>query len=383
MATTARDTPPDLYASHPLELIPFFRGWPCGFWRDVVYTFIFNTLMAGVFALLSVVWSQRYGFAELLWLNFVFAQCVGYSLHTLYLIIEALVPRAKRRTRGALALFWGVVPIVGVTIGYAIAATLLGWTSYRTAMFTPRGLSTIAVMSLMITGVLAAMIVPRARAAQAEAEIAKEQARVAAAEREAALAQLKALEAQVEPHFLYNTLAHVSSLIDADPKQARGMLDRLIALLRATAKAGNGGATLGSQADLLRAYLDILGMRMGSRLEWTIDVPPSLADVALPPALLQPLVENAIKHGLEPKIEGGSIAIAAHAVGDRLELTVTDTGKGFGSTTTPIGGSTQVGISVLKQRLAALYGEAATLTIAENRPTGVRVTLAIPFSATR
>jgi sensor histidine kinase YesM len=124
-------------------------------------------------------------------------------------------------------------------------------------------------------------------------------------------------------------------------------------------------------------------MRMGSRLAWTADVPPTLLHVALPPALLQPLVENAVKHGLEPKIEGGSIAIAARAVDGKLELTVADTGEGFGTTTAPIGGSTRLGLSVLKQRLAALYGNAATLTLAENRPSGVRATLTIPMPATR
>ncbi len=246
-----------------------------------------------------------------MWLNFVFAQCVGFTIHALYLATQAVIPRTKWRTRSATVVFWGIVPIAGVTIGYAIAATLLGWTDFLREMFTPRGLATMAVMALIISAIILAILVPMTRAARAATEIANEKARVAAAERETALAQMKALQAQVEPHFLYNTLAHVASLVDRDPAQARAMLDRLIALLRSTAKASNGVTTLGGQAELLRAYLDILAMRMGSRLKWTIDVPRSLADVALPPALLQPLVENAIKHGLEPNIDGGSIAIAA------------------------------------------------------------------------
>jgi sensor histidine kinase YesM len=120
-------------------------------------------------------------------------------------------------------------------------------------------------------------------------------------------------------------------------------------------------------------------MRMGPRLHWTIDVPPSLDDVAVPPALLQPLVENAVKHGLEPRIEGGSIAIAARDVNGRLELTVTDTGSGFASTSAPIGGSTQLGLALLKRRLAALFGDAASLTLVENAPHGVRATLTMPL----
>jgi sensor histidine kinase YesM len=191
---------------------------------------------------------------------------------------------------------------------------------------------------------------------------------------------MKALQAQVEPHFLYNTLAHVASLIDSHPAQAREMLDRLIALLRSTARTSNGDTTLGSQAELVHAYLDILAMRMGQRLTWTIDVPASLAHIALPPSLLQPIVENAVKHGLEPKIEGGSISLTARAQDGALELVVADTGAGFRTEASPIGGSTRLGLAVLKERLSLLYGDAASLVLAENRPTGVKATLRIPLA---
>jgi signal transduction histidine kinase len=377
MATTvAASSLQEMHDFHPLELIPFFRRWRCGFWRDLLYTFIWNTGLAVLFSILALLWTTKVDLARLLWVNFVYANCVGYAIHALYLVGYALIPRDRLHGRAARVVFYAGIPIVGVIAGFGIGHWLLGPAGVPNWFFSPRGLITLVGNSLLITGLLLAVMIPRERAAKA-------QARLAAAEREAALAQLKALEAQIEPHFLYNTLAHVASLIDSSPTQARAMLDRLIALLRATAKAGNGGATLGGQADLLRAYLDILAMRMGARLHWTINVPRELADVPLPPALLQPLVENAIKHGLEPKIEGGSIAIAARAIDGRLELTVTDTGRGFGTTTAPIGGSTQLGLAGLKQRLAALYGDAARLTIAENQPSGVHVTLAIPLLATR
>ena len=124
---------------------------------------------------------------------------------------------------------------------------------------------------------------------------------------------MQLLEAQVEPHFLYNTLAHVVSLIDAEPAVAKRMLDRLIVLLRATASSANRSSTLGAQLDLLRAYLDLIAMRMGPRLAWSIDVAPELASLPVPPMLLQPIVENAIKHGLEPKIAGGRVDVTATA----------------------------------------------------------------------
>ena len=379
MATTAFPAPPEIHASHPLELIPFFRRWPCGPWRDLVYTFIWNSGLAALFTLLGLLWVTHTDLTRLLWLNFVYAQCVGFSIHALYYVGYTLVPRGRLQGRVARIVFYAGIPIVGVLAGFAIGHWLLGSAGLGNWFLSPRGVLALAGNSLLITGLLLAVMIPRERAAKAAA---REQARVAVAEREAALAQLKALEARVEPHFLYNTLAHVASLIDADPQQARGMLDRLIALLRATAKSTNGEATLGGQADLLRAYLDILALRMGARLAWTINVPAALGQVPLPPALLQPLVENAVKHGLEPTIEGGSIAIDARAADGKLELTVTDTGRGFGAATAPIGGSTNLGLFVLKQRLRALYGDAAALTIAENRPSGVRATLTIPLPST-
>jgi sensor histidine kinase YesM len=162
---------------------------------------------------------------------------------------------------------------------------------------------------MLITGILLAVLIPRERAARAQLQIARRGA--AAAERETTEARMQLLEAQIEPHFLYNTMAHVVSLVDTDPATAKGMLERLIALLRSTANAGNAGGTLQAQIDHLRAYLEILALRMGPRLAWTIDVPSELAALPLPPMLLQPVVENAIKHGLETKVEGGEVALAA------------------------------------------------------------------------
>jgi LytS/YehU family sensor histidine kinase len=257
---------------------------------------------------------------------------------------------------------------------------LLGWNDVQSTLLTVRGALSIVLLSVLITCILLAILIPRERAARAQMRIAQEEARVAAAEKETAIARMQLLSAQVEPHFLYNTLAHVVSLVDAEPATAKRMLDRLIALLRSTAAAMNGGGTLGSQVDHLRAYLDILAMRMGSRLTWKIDVPPELAALAVPPMLLQPVVENAIKHGLEPKVDGGDVTVTARRDRDRLVLTVADTGLGFRALRHA--DSTGLGLANLRARLAALYGTAAALTIVDNAPSGARVTLALPFPET-
>jgi len=375
--------PVDLQDAHPLEIFPVFRRWPAGLWRDLVYTFVWNTLIGAAFVLIGLLFVRNVDLGRLLWLNFVFAQCVGYSIHALFAVALTLVPREHRSSGWKRGLFYCAVPIFGVMIGYWIGATVLGLSGFRTTIFSPRGLLSMLGVTIVISGIMLAVFLPRERAAKAEAQVAREQARVAAAEREAALARMQALAAQVEPHFLYNTLAHVGSLIDADAPQAKRMLERLTGLLRASAQGASDGATLGTELEHVRAYLDILAMRMGPRLAWTVNVPAGLLSAPVPPAVLQPLVENAVKHGIEPKIEGGAIDVSACDDGGVLVLEVADTGGGFGATSAPLGGSSGLGLSGLKSRLAALYGNAASLAISENRPTGVCVTVRLPMGGVR
>lgn len=373
-------SPPfDVYDAHPLEMIGWFRRHPPGVVRDLVYTFVWNSLIAIAFTIVGALWATRVSLAQLLWWNFVFAQCIGYVIHILFAVTVPLHGRLRAAPRPWRVAYFACVSIVGAIAGYALAATLLGWLRFRSVVLSPRGLIALAVMALLMCGLAAALAVPRARAARAEAEVAREQARAAAAEREATFAHMKALEAQLEPHFLYNTLAHVASLIDVDPPAARAMLDRLIALLRDTSRAGARASTLGGQADLVAEWLSILGMRMGRRLAWSVDVPGELRELPVPPALLQPLVENAVKHGLEPALDGGRVDVAARRDGHALVIDVADTGRGFASAGPPLGGSAGTGLASLRARLAALHGTAASVVVAERSQGGVRVTLRLPL----
>ncbi|MDZ7651567.1 MAG: sensor histidine kinase [Burkholderiaceae bacterium] len=215
------------------------------------------------------------------------------------------------------------------------------------------------------------------RLAEAEKQLAADRERAAVLERQALDARLRSLQAQIEPHFLFNTLANVVSLVDAQPADAKRMLERLIDLLRGSLSASRAQhATLGQEADLLRAYLDILAIRMAHRLRYEIAIDVSLRAQPLAPMLLQPLVENAIQHGLEPKVEGGRVRITASERGPELEVVVEDDGVGFGATTR--GGG--VGLSNLRERLAALYGVRARLAIEDARP-GTRARLTLPLDA--
>ncbi|MBE0623223.1 MAG: histidine kinase [Burkholderiales bacterium] len=201
--------------------------------------------------------------------------------------------------------------------------------------------------------------------------------RLAHSEQGAAEARLKLLQAQIEPHFLFNTLANLQVLIGSDPKRAQAMLAHFDTYLRATlASTRNDMCTLAEEFALLRGYLEILAIRMGPRLAFDLELPPELASARLPPMLLQPLVENAIKHGLEPKLEGGSLRVTASAEGAQLVLLVEDSGLGFGAVSTP---GTGLGLRHVKERLAAVYGAAASAEVGENAGAGVRVSLRLPL----
>jgi LytS/YehU family sensor histidine kinase len=254
---------------------------------------------------------------------------------------------------------------------------VLDWPQLLTGVFSPQGATSILLLSVIISATMATIFFARERQAKAEAEFQRERARVEAAEKQVRVAQLQLLEAQIEPHFLYNTLANVISLIDAEPATAKHMIERLIDYLRRAAAVADGAdATLGRQVELLRAYLDLIVLRMGSRLSYRIDVPPELSGLPLPPMLLQPVVENAIKHGIEPKIAGGEVSVTATRQGDRLLLAVTD--NGLGVRATRAAGSTGLGLSNLRQRLSTMHGMHATLAIEDRHP-GTRVTIDLPM----
>ncbi|HZF81694.1 MAG TPA: histidine kinase [Rubrivivax sp.] len=197
--------------------------------------------------------------------------------------------------------------------------------------------------------------------------------------------QLRLLRSQLEPHMLFNTLANLRVLIGIDPPQAQAMLDRLIAFLRATLNASRSDAQpLAIEFAQLADYLALMALRMGPRLQVRLDLPEALASLPVPPLLLQPLVENAIKHGLEPKVEGGRVEVAARAEPGWLELTVRDSGVGLAAAQesgplTP-GAESGFGLTQIRQRLATQYGSRASLALqpATDNDGGVLATIRIP-----
>jgi sensor histidine kinase YesM len=190
-------------------------------------------------------------------------------------------------------------------------------------------------------------------------------------------ARMAAMQAQVEPHFLFNTLASVDYLIETDPARASTMQKNLIQYLRAALpQMREGSTTLGKELALVRSYLEILKVRMEDRLQFAITVPQGLMSAQFPPMILQSLVENAIKHALEPKPEGGAITVTADIANGNLRVTVADTGLGFGAAARP---GTGVGLANVRERLAALYSGRARFTLEANSPSGTIAAIEVPY----
>ena len=240
----------------------------------------------------------------------------------------------------------------------------------------------LAFIPVFFMTLIAKFLIDRSRGAQAFGERQKKVAEIQSASRQLMEARLQALQAQVEPHFLYNTLANVQALTEVDPPAANKMVGHLIEYLRAALpKMRETSSTVGQEVELARAYLNILKMRMADRLDFAISVPDELSNVAFPPLMLPSLVENAIKHGLEPVREGGRIDVIAEQVGERFRIVVKDTGRGLsanGTTSVNVETGGGIGLSNIRERLLALYGETAKLSLESNQPKGVIATIEIP-----
>ena len=218
--------------------------------------------------------------------------------------------------------------------------------------------------------------------AEVKAAVATETADSEQLKRQVVEARMAAMQAQVEPHFLFNTLASIDHLIETDPPRASTMQKNLIALLRASMPSMRDASpaqhNLGREMAVIRPYLEILKVRMEDRLQATISVPNGLLSAEFPPMMIQSLVENAIKHGLEPKAEGGTLTVSAEIVDGRLAVAVADTGLGFGRADTA---GTGIGLANIRERLKLLYGDKATMVVADNQPSGTIVTLTVPYQA--
>lgn len=361
--------------NHPLELIPFFRRWPPSLVRDLLYTAIWSSMLALVLTVLQGFFGRSGpSFGRLLLATLVISNLIGFMIHAALQLLEKHLSRTNIwRFRFAQLLAIAAASVIGIPLGNAL---FVGTNPLRFFQHsTP--LVLLLAFALITAGLMIVVLAAGERRTRRDAEAARQQEQIQAAGRLLAEARVRALQAQIEPHFLYNTLANVVGLIDSQPAKARRMLERFIDYLRASLSASRAEhATLGSELDLAGAYLDVLGVRMEQRLRWRFELDPSVRTLPLAPMLLQPLVENAIMHGIEPKLEGGEVVVRARLDDGMLVVEVCDTGLGLRPAAPRPGGG--VGLANLRERLGQLYGAGARLQLIDNPAGGITSRLLLP-----
>ncbi|MCC2970979.1 sensor histidine kinase [Massilia sp. IC2-476] len=360
---------------HPLELIPLFRRWPPSLVRNLLYTAIWSSMLGLGLTVLQKLFGRELPLWRLLFATLVVSNLIGFMIHGALQLLERYLSRANMHVfRSAQLIAITMASVIGIPVGNALVAgrSPLRFFQYSTTVMF------LLAFGLMTAVMMVLLLAAGERRMRRAAEAARQQEQIAAAGRLVAEARLRALQAQIEPHFLYNTLANVVSLIDSQPAKARRMLERFIDFLRASLSASRAEhATVGGEIELAGAYLDVLGVRMEQRLRWRFELDPAVGGLPMAPMLLQPLVENAIMHGIEPKLAGGEIVVRARREDAVLCIEVCDSGLGLRPGAPRPGGG--VGLSNLRERLRQLYGAGAQLQLIENPAGGVTSRLLLPL----
>jgi sensor histidine kinase YesM len=317
----------------------------------------FNTAIATLLYLIS----EKHDF----WTNFIYSQCIGLSV---FIFNALILSRVKSRNSRL------VILSLSLPGSIALGLTLAFWISGKGSWQSPFVLNSMLIgLFFSVIGSIAFFLSERIQTL--DHEVRRRRLQQIEIEKREIEANLRMLQAQIEPHFLFNTLANVSSLIEMDPVRARELLDKLIDWLRiALARTRSEQTILDDELNMLENYLEILGMRFGERLRWHISVPDEVRALPFPPMLLQPLVENAVRHGIEPKVGGGKVTISAYTQYGKLHVQVDDDGVGFAHK--PGSGA---GLENIWARLRALYGDKASLSLHSLADGGVSASLEIPL----
>lgn len=326
--------------------------------------------------------SSRIGFLDLLGPSVLVSNIVGYMIHGAMMGGAYLLRGWPSRARGMPKLVYNVA-LVGccVVLGIALGNGLLRRVSPLHYLMQAGALMPVLLFAMLVAVFMFLVLMMGERRIAKETLAARQAEQLAGAAQLLAEARLRALQAQIEPHFLYNTLANVVSLIDTQPATARHMLERFIDYLRASLSASRAdSATVGGELDLSAAYLDVLAVRMGRRLRYSVEAAADCRELAIAPMLLQPVIENAVAHGLEPKVDGGEIMIRVRRDGPQICIEISDTGIGLTDAAPKPGGG--VGLSNLRARLRSIYGAAAQVQLLENQPCGITVRLLLPIKET-
>jgi len=359
-------------------------------WARLLIDFAIALGFALVFTVVPVLlqnkWGDWYWLSHRLAGSLIVASCISLTFHGLFRGLELLASErllhvlTQRRQGGWTWIFFPLFSLFGSALGMSLALLVFGWVTRSNALWdfvsNTEHLRNFLLISLVITAVN--WVFWKFRSHNQTLQL------------QATDAQLRLLQAQIEPHFLFNTLANVQSLIDLDASRAKQMLEAFTDYLRASiSQMRLADTSLGAELDMVQSYLTLLQIRMEERLRFRLELAPELRGAQLPPLLLQPLVENAIHHGLEPKVEGGEIVLRARVVsesrGEALEISVDDDGLGLDAAKAGGRGLGRKGrsgngiaLANIRSRLQTRYGENASLSL-QALPVGTRALLRLPL----
>jgi len=336
------------------------------FWQQLVIVLIFNTLVA---ALIHSITTGG------LFLNqIILSQCIGLSIFLSFIVSAVFFKLTTWRL---------LVPIIigapiGIAVNITIQAVLLN--ASLDLVVTSLQENYTNILSIVFSAIFFGTIIviffaSREHMFREKSKLQAEKIDNLDNQKKIVETNLRLLQAQIEPHFLFNTLSNVISLIDKDPPKSKILLETLTDFLRASLKRSKDAQqNLRDEISLISNYLDILKIRIGDRLNYTISLQDNIIDCVFPPLLLQPLVENAVIHGIEPLKEGGVIDISIAEANHKLVITVSDTGKGL-----PVESSKGFGLTNIRDRIRSIYGHDGRLIIEENKPCGVTAIIEVPY----
>jgi sensor histidine kinase YesM len=335
--------------------------------KDIIVVFLYTIVICTAIAIVLNMTNPYTNF----YVELIMAQSFGLTIGSIViLMLRIFKPRQWLTLILVIFTAIGCGSIIGLSIGLFILEKMLS----ITLNLTIKHLLKIILSTFIFSSTILFFFISRSRLRYNNEMIEQERIKRMALEKESLSANLRMLQAQIEPHFLFNTLSNILSLIDTRPAKGKSMLLDLTKYLRTSlSRTLPEKTTLGQEIAMIKAYLNIQKIRMDERLNFIIDVPENLRQLSFPPMLLQPLVENAIKHGLEPKVDGGKIIISAIEEDSLLRIEVVDTGLGFSDFN-----KSGVGMANVRDRLALLFGEKGRLKIEENKPHGVKATIEVP-----
>ena len=341
--------------------------------RDTAWVAFLNTVVALGLTLFALASRQEASIAlhlRFLVINLVYAQSIGLSI---FALIE--LPRLTWWWRGEPgAAVLSLVTTLAIPVGYLtgnLVGDLLTGRDVRGLVKPDLWMYAVGLVTVVTSLVAVHLITHRGR-------LAEQRARAETADALARGAQLQLLQQQIEPHMLFNTLANVHALIDDEPERAQRLLEALSELLHASMQMNvQPMVSLQQEFALLRHYLQLMSIRMGGRLAYTLSLPGFLEQARLPPLTLQPLVENAVKHGLDPSVAGGTIHVTARGEGRLLVIEVVDDGPGLQGSD-PFGPG-RIGLGNVRRRLDCAFGDRARLTVSDNPPRGVLAAVTLPL----